>query len=435
MPLFPEFPAASGPEKRPEKKRSFFKRAGRFFVFFFCFIGILFSSAVGWRVYSLANNRLPQTFAPGTVLRLNLENELFETRPNDFIGSLTFGNPPTAADVILGLNRAAADPNISGLVAYMTKMSLPLAQIQEIRSAVRAFKKAGKKTVFYAPTIGELGGGLGMYYLASAFDEIRIQPGGEVGLAGIAVETPYFKKALLKLGIQPSFNARYEYKTGADSLNAEKMSAPEKENLTRIFNSFLDVMAADIAQDRPVLKKSEIKQILQNGPYFADQALKMKLIDKVEYADVLEEELKQAKTLLYITDNCGEIVLDKIFIEELKKRYGNLEITVMVRGGLEINDATIEDAQEIGLTKIVPVISNGAAIAGTVKEQLSKEARKQLDSADVIIAKGMGNFESMYQEGINPYYLFLCKCDLFTRRFGVKLFDPIFCKEERLDIK
>ncbi len=149
----------------------------------------------------------------------------------------------------------------------------------------------------------------------------------------------------------------------------------------------------------------------------------------------LEEELKQAKTLLYITDNCGEIVLDKIFIEELKKRYGNLEITVMVRGGLAINDATIEDAQEIGLTKIVPVISNGAAIAGTVKEQLSKEARKQLDSADVIIAKGMGNFESMYQEGINPYYLFLCKCDLFTRRFGVKLFDPIFCKEERLDIK
>ena len=133
----------------------------------------------------------------------------------------------------------------------------------------------------------------------------------------------------------------------------------------------------------------------------------------------LEEELKQAKTLLYITDNCGEIVLD----------------TVMVRGGLAINDATIEDAKEIGLTKIVPVISNGAAIAGTVKEQLSKEARKQLDSADVIIAKGMGNFESMYQEGINPYYLFLCKCDLFTRRFGVKLFDPIFCKEERLDIK
>ena len=81
------------------------------------------------------------------------------------------------------------------------------------------------------------------------------------------------------------------------------------------------------------------------------------------------------------------------------------------------------------------MISNGAAITGTVKEQLSKEARKYLDSADVIIAKGMGNFESMFEEGINPYYLFLCKCELFTTRFGVLLFDPIFCKEERLEIK
>lgn len=147
----------------------------------------------------------------------------------------------------------------------------------------------------------------------------------------------------------------------------------------------------------------------------------------------LEGELLTAKTLLYITDNCGEIVLDKIFIEELKKRYPSLEITVMVRGGLAINDATMEDAKEVGLTKIVPVISNGAAITGTVKEQLSKEAREHLDHADVIIAKGMGNFESMYQEGINPYYLFLCKCDLFTKRFGVEMFDPIFCKEERLE--
>lgn len=147
----------------------------------------------------------------------------------------------------------------------------------------------------------------------------------------------------------------------------------------------------------------------------------------------LEDELATAKTLLYITDNCGEIVLDKIFIEELKKRYRNLEITVMVRGGLAINDATMEDAKEVGLTKIVPVIGNGTTIIGTVKEQLSQEAREYLDHADVIIAKGMGNFESMYQEGINPYFLFLCKCDLFTEKFGVQMFDPIFCKEERLE--
>ena len=154
-------------------------------------------------------------------------------------------------------------------------------------------------------------------------------------------------------------------------------------------------------------------------------------ISKKEVA-YLEDELAQAKTLLYITDNCGEIVLDKIFIEELQNKYKNLQITAMVRGGIASNDATMEDAEEIGLTNVVPVIGNGVAIMGTVKEQLSEEAKEKIQNADIIIAKGMGNFESMYQEGMNPYYLLLCKCELYKEIFGVEMFQPIFCKEERL---
>lgn len=69
---------------------------------------------------------------------------------------------------------------------------------------------------------------------------------------------------------------------------------------------------------------------------------------------------------------------------------------------------------------------------GTVKEQLNETARQKIKEADVIIAKGMGNFESMYEEGINPYYLLLCKCDLYKETFGVEMYQPIFCKEERL---
>ena len=170
-----------------------------------------------------------------------------------------------------------------------------------------------------------------------------------------------------------------------------------------------------------------------------DQMLE-KLLDKASTLQIsqsevehLKEDLSKAKTLLYITDNCGEIVLDKIFIEYLKEEYKNLEITVMVRGGLAINDATIEDAEEVGLTDIVPVIGNGTAITGTVKNAISEEAKEKLETSEVIIAKGMGNFESMYEEGINPYYLFLCKCELFTKRFDVEMFDPIFCREERLE--
>lgn len=170
-----------------------------------------------------------------------------------------------------------------------------------------------------------------------------------------------------------------------------------------------------------------------------DDNLLQGLLDKVNELKIsekevayLEKELEQAKTLLYITDNCGEIVLDKIFIEELKNKYKNLKITAMVRGGIASNDATMEDAIETGLTKIVPVIENGAAIMGTVKEQLGEEAKRQIQKADIIIAKGMGNFESMYQEGMNPYYLLLCKCDLYKEIFRTEMYQPIFCKEERL---
>lgn len=170
-----------------------------------------------------------------------------------------------------------------------------------------------------------------------------------------------------------------------------------------------------------------------------DDQLLQGLLDKVnelkiskEEVAYLEAELAKAKNLLYITDNCGEIVLDKIFIEELQNKYKNLKITAMVRGGIASNDATMEDAKEVGLTQVVPVIENGAAIMGTVKEQLNEDAERKIKEADVIIAKGMGNFESMYQEGMNPYYLLLCKCDLYKEIFGVEMYQPIFCKEERL---
>ena len=268
-----------------------FKKIKRCATFFFCFIGIVFCFATAVVFWRFARPSAID-ITDGTYIRLNIDGDVYETRPNDIIGSLTFGNPPTLNDLVSGLYRGAADPRIKGVIGYMTRMPLTLTQIQEFRAAIKAFKRAGKKTVFYAPTIGELGGGLGMYYLASAFDEIRVQPGGEVGVAGIAAETPYFKAALKKIGVLPSFGARYEYKTGADSLSAEKMSAAERENLTAIFNSFLKTMAADIKTDRPQIK-DDGRKILTSGPYFAEQALKMKLIDKIEYADVLERELKE----------------------------------------------------------------------------------------------------------------------------------------------
>ena len=128
---------------------------------------------------------------------------------------------------------------------------------------------------------------------------------------------------------------------------------------------------------------------------------------------------KSAESFLLVADNCGEIVLDKLFLTELCRRFPRLDISVMVRGGEVLNDATVEDAEYTGLARTARVISSGSAAAGTIYDMLSPEARQALDSADVILAKGQGNYESLSHQGRHIFYSFLCKCDLFTERFSV----------------
>ena len=141
-------------------------------------------------------------------------------------------------------------------------------------------------------------------------------------------------------------------------------------------------------------------------------------VDQKQYEE-LTMELEKAKKLVYLTDNCGEIVMDKLLIKQIKNKYPDLDITVMVRGAEVINDATIEDAKQVGLNEIVKVIPNGSDIAGTWIEEISEEAKKELDEADIIISKGQGNFETLRKCGKNIYYIFLCKCDLFANIFQV----------------
>lgn len=164
-----------------------------------------------------------------------------------------------------------------------------------------------------------------------------------------------------------------------------------------------------------------------------------KLLDKAEQQTVSETEyshfmndLETARKLVYLTDNCGEIVLDKLFIRFIQERYPSLRIHVIVRGKDVINDATLNDAREVGLAELVPCVGNGNGAPGSVIKRFSPEARQLLLDADLVISKGQGNFESLFGEGINPYYFFLCKCDLFVRRFGLRRYESVFIKEERI---
>lgn len=141
------------------------------------------------------------------------------------------------------------------------------------------------------------------------------------------------------------------------------------------------------------------------------------------------KQCSSGKTFLLLTDNCGEIVLDKLFLRQLKKQFPNLEITVMVRGGEAYNDATLEDAKYVGLTDEFTVITNGEKIAGTVYKRLPEEAKNIIDNADVILSKGQANYESFAGEGHHAFFTFLCKCDLFVNRFNVPRLTGMFVEE------
>ncbi len=142
------------------------------------------------------------------------------------------------------------------------------------------------------------------------------------------------------------------------------------------------------------------------------------------------KELAEGKKLLYITDNAGEIVFDRVFAEVLAEKFPHLEITFLVRGGAIANDATREDATAVGIP--FTVIDSGYPIGGTSLGYLTQEARDALYSADVVLAKGMGNTESLYGCGCNVYYAFLVKCVRFAEFFNAPMMKPFFVREKSI---
>lgn len=140
------------------------------------------------------------------------------------------------------------------------------------------------------------------------------------------------------------------------------------------------------------------------------------------------QDLSHAKSLLYITDNAGEIGFDWVLADQLQKRYPQLCITFCVRGKPAHNDATREDYAQMGID--YPVIDNGTNIGGTDLNTVNEETRAALISSDVILAKGMGNIETLYGCGYNIYYAFLVKCPRVSEFFGLPMMQSVLLREK-----
>ncbi len=143
----------------------------------------------------------------------------------------------------------------------------------------------------------------------------------------------------------------------------------------------------------------------------------------------LKDELKNSKRVVYLGDNAGEIVFDKIFIKYIKKYYPNINIKFATRGAPILNDITEKDAYFVGLDKYTQIINNGTDIPGTDLDEVPNNFKNIINKADLIISKGQGNFESLGGCGKNIYYIFLCKCDMLMKKLDSSRFGNMFISE------
>ena len=149
--------------------------------------------------------------------------------------------------------------------------------------------------------------------------------------------------------------------------------------------------------------------------------------------DSFRKDILSARQMVYFTDNCGEVVADKMLISVIRNLAPELEVAVIVRSKQAVNDATIEDARQIRMEESATrVIGNGNGMPGNVISAMSHEAMKAVEKADLMVSKGQGNFEGLSGCGLNIYYLFLCKCETFMKRFEVPQFTGVMVREQDL---
>ena len=139
----------------------------------------------------------------------------------------------------------------------------------------------------------------------------------------------------------------------------------------------------------------------------------------VDDCDSLKAALSRARTLLVLGDNCGEIAMDKLLIETLRGLYPQLRVQYGVRGTAVVNDVTREDAAMVGMEDVAEVIDNGDSLLTTLLRRTSPEFNRAFYGADVVIAKGMGNYEGLYGcDRGDIWFLMIAKCNVIARLTG-----------------
>jgi protease-4 len=239
-------------------------------------------------IYWLNKGGIPRR----TLLQLDLEQGLIEYVPENPLARMIMSKKLVVQEVVEALIQAGDDKRVVALVARIGGKNLTMAQVQEVRDAVMAFRQKGKPAVAYAESFGEFGPGNAAYYLATAFGEIYLQPSGDVGLTGLMMEAPFLKGALEKIGVTPRLDHRKEYKSAMNLFTETKYTEPHRRAVQKVMESQFNQIIQGIAQARG-FSAEQVRALIDQGPFLGEQAVQAKLVDGLAYRDEVYARIKE----------------------------------------------------------------------------------------------------------------------------------------------
>ena len=227
------------------------------------------------------------------ILEVDFEKGVLEYVPqSDPFAALTQAEVVVTRDVVDALAQAATDERVAALVAHIGGGNMGFAQLQDVRQAVERFRASGKPAIAWSETFGEVSPGNGGYYLATAFDEIHLQPSGDVNLTGLMLESMFLKGTFEKLGMVPRMDHRYEYKNAMNTFTEEAFTPAHREAMETLMTSLFGGMVDDMAAGRG-LESEALDALIDGGPFYGEEAVIAGLVDSLSYRDQVYDLVRQ----------------------------------------------------------------------------------------------------------------------------------------------
>lgn len=241
---------------------------------------------------SLLTERLFPAKAATTILELDLDLGALSVPPTQPLAALRAMHSPSMRAITSGLREGAADPRVVGLVVHIGVCPVTPAQLDELCAALEEFATA-KPIIAYTESFGELSNATFAYRIAAQAGEIWMQPSGELGLSGVGLSITLLRGGLDKLGIEPEFGQRGEFKTAADRFAAREVTPANREMMQRIADSLVEDTVTRIAEQRG-LTPEQVWDIVNGPALSAADAVSRGLIDRLGYRDELYAHVRDS---------------------------------------------------------------------------------------------------------------------------------------------